>query len=84
MHVFGKVGPTSGTTSPASPASPASSASMSAKDADDAGDAGDVVHYGHPPKSARFVTLWGDATKVLENRLSQSANPSPLIREGPA
>ena len=38
----------------------------------------------HPPKSARFVTLRGDATKVLENRLNQSANPSPLIRAGPA
>ena len=34
--------------------------------------------------SARFVTLWGDATKILENRLNQSANPSPLIRAGPA
>ena len=38
----------------------------------------------HHLKSARFVTLRGDATKMLENRLNQSANPSPLIRAGPA
>ena len=84
MHVFGKVGPTSGTTSPASPASPASSASMSAKDADGAGDAGDVVHYGHPPKNTRFLTPRGDAQKAAKNRLNKSGNPSPLIRVGAA
>ena len=37
-----------------------------------------------PPKSARFVTLRGDATKILENRLNRSANPSPLSRLGAA
>ena len=57
---------------------------MSAKDADDAGGAGDVVHYGHPPKSTRFLTPRGDAQKAAKNRLNKSANPSPLIRVGPA
>ena len=38
----------------------------------------------HPPKSARFATLRGHATKIIENRLNQSTNPSPLIRAGPA
>ena len=54
---------------------------MSAKDA---GDAGDVVHYGHPPKNTRFLTPRGDAQKAAKNRLNKSANPSPLIRVGPA
>ena len=58
---------------------------MSAKDAHDAVDAGDVVHYGHPPKNTRFfLTPRGDAQKAAKNRLSKSANPSPLIRVGPA
>ena len=57
---------------------------MSAKDADGAGDAGYVVHYGHPPKSTRFLTPWGDAQKAAKHRLNKSANPSPLRRVGPA
>ena len=51
---------------------------------DDAGNAGGVVQYKAPPKNARFWALRGGATKILENRLNQSTNPSPLIREGPA
>ena len=55
---------------------------------EDAGNAGGVFQYWAPPKNARFWTrfwaLRGDATKILGNRLNQSANPSPLIREGPA
>ena len=38
----------------------------------------------HPPKILVFGLVFGCCGEMLQKRLNQSANPSPLIREGPA